>query len=143
MMFHFDEGSMAIPDGWKDQTINIISSTGTSEAGLTFTITREEMPWGMQFDEYVDAELGKAAKALNEFTIIEKVPVQISGNPAHQVECTWMAKQGLMHQIITTISQRNKAIVVTASSPAKMSETQKKQLIATVNTFRFVDRKDS
>ena len=140
MMFHFDEGCMSLPDGWKDQTINIISSTGGAQAGLTFTITREEMPWGMQFDEYVDVELGKAGKALNDFTIVDRKPVQISGNPAHQVECTWKAKQGLMHQIITTINQRNKAIVVTASSPEKMSDSQKKQLVDTVNTFRFLDR---
>ena len=138
-MYTINEGVIDLPDEWKDQTINIVSSTGTSAPGLTFSITRDDVPWGMGFAEYVTGEIEKAKEALTEFTVAEQHRIQISGREAVEVECTWTAKQGPMHQIITTVHGPKHAMVLTASMPGKMSDGQKGQIRRIIGSLSFFE----
>lgn len=137
-MYRINEGSIDLPSGWKDQSINIVSSSGSgSIPGLTFTITREEVPWGMQFAEYVAGEIDKAKEALTEFKVLTRSDLAISGRAAVEIECTWKAKQSPMHQVITTVDAPAHAMVLTASMPGRMSDTQKAEVRRIVATLTF------
>jgi hypothetical protein len=136
-MYRLNEGSIDLPNGWKDQSINIISSTGGGALGLSFTISRDDIPWGMKFAEYVKDEIAKAKEALTEFTIVEEQEVEIHGASAVEIECKWKAKQGPMHQIITTVQNGTRALVLTASMPGKMSDTQKAEVRRITGTLQF------
>ncbi|WP_411891600.1 DcrB-related protein [Yoonia sp. SDW83-1] len=139
-MYHMNEGSIDLPDNWKDQTINIIASGGTGAVpGLSFTVTRDDVPWGMEFDEYVTGEIEKASEALTDFTIINQSGLHISGRQAVELECTWNAKQGPMHQIITTVNAPAHAMVLTASMPGKMSDTQKSEVRRITATLQLTE----
>ena len=136
-MYYMNEGSIDLPDEWKDQTINIVVSGGTgSVPGLNFTVTRDDVPWGMEFEEYVTGEIDKAKGALTDFEILAQSGLTVSGCKAVELECTWSAKQGPMHQIITTVDAPSHAMVLTASMPGKMSDTQRaevRRIVATLN----------
>ncbi len=127
-MYVFNEGQIDFPSTWTDQTVNIISSTTTSEPGLSFSITRDDVPWGMEFSEYVTGEIEKASDALTDFTVHAQSALSVSGRDAVEMECTWTAKQGPMHQIITTVQGPSHALVFTASMPGKMSDNQKAEV---------------
>jgi hypothetical protein len=136
-MYRLNEGSIDLPKDWKDQSINIVSSTGGSGFGLSFTISRDDIPWGMNFAEYVKDEIGKAKEALNDFTIVGQQDLEIHGAPAVEIECTWKAKQAPMHQIITTVQNESRALVLTASMPGKMSDSQKTEVRRITATLKF------
>lgn len=54
-MYRINEGLIDIPDDWQDRSVNVIGSTITG-AGVTMTITRDEIPMGMPFAEYVQGQ---------------------------------------------------------------------------------------
>lgn len=136
-MYRLNEGSIDLPDDWKDQSINIISSTGGGAFGLSFTISRDDIPWGMKFEEYVKGEIGKAKETLTNFEILSQKELEVSNAPAVEIECTWQAKQGPMHQIITTVYHESKALVLTASMPGSMSDTQRSDVRGIVLSLRL------
>lgn len=135
-MYRINEGSIDLPSGWKDQSINIVASSGSgSIPGLTFTITRDEVPWGMKFAEYVTGEIEKAKDALTEFKVHTQSEGVISGRAVVEIEVTWKAKQSPMHQIITTVDAPAHAMVLTASMPGRMSDTQKSEVRRIIATL--------
>ena len=53
---------MTLPADWIDKTMNVFVSAATGTEGVSFVVTRERLPWGMQFGEYVASELHKLAR---------------------------------------------------------------------------------
>ncbi len=141
-MFHFNEGSLDLPDSWNDQTINIVSSAGPMEVGLTITMTRDQIPWGMGFSEYVEDQISQVTDALNDFTLLGRKPVTLGRNAAYEIECRWKAKAGLMHQIITTVQlSDSRALVLTASHPGQMTAGQQTEVRRIVSTLNLQQRR--
>ncbi|MFP7675600.1 DcrB-related protein [Marivita sp. S0852] len=139
-MYRLNEGQIDFPKEWKDQSINIISSTGGGAAGLSFTVTRDDLPWGMEFPEYVKDQIAQAEESLNDFKNIGQIELEVSKSPAVEIECSWSSKQGVMHQIITTVSTPPRALVLTASMPGRMSDAQKTEVRRIVASFRLNDK---
>lgn len=141
-MYHFNEGSLDLPESWNDQTINIVSSAGPMEVGLTITMTRDQIPWGMEFDEYVEDQISQVTEALTDFTLLGRRPVVAGRNPAVEIECRWKAKTGFMHQIITTVQvSESRALVLTASHPGEMTANQKTEVRRIVSTLNLQQRR--
>ena len=65
-MYRINEGTLDIPPDWQDRSINVIGSNSLG-SGVTMTITRDDIPWGMAFIEYVDDQIRQAAEALKNF----------------------------------------------------------------------------
>lgn len=139
-MYVFNEGTIDLPDSWKDQTINIVSSGGPLEQGLTITMTRDTIPWGMEFSEYVEDQIKQLDDALNDLKIRGRKPTKLGKAEAFELECDWKARQGHMHQIITSVAlPDNKVIVLTASHPGEMSarqQTEVRRIVSTLNLKR-------
>lgn len=135
-MYQLNEGSIDLPSTWKDQSVNIISSEGGANPSLSFTITREDIPWGMEFSEYVASEIEKASDALTDFEIQAQTSITVSGVEAVEIECTWKSNKGPMHQIITTVNGP-RALILTASQPGKMSDTQKNEVRRIAATLKL------
>lgn len=136
-MYQINEGTIDLPSEWKDQTINVVSANGGGAPGLTYTITRDEVPWGMDFFEWVENEIGQAGEALTQFTVVSKTAMTIGGVDAVEIECTWRAKQGEMNQIITSVNGPKTAMVLTASQQGKLSEKQKEEVRRITKTLTF------
>src|SRR5699024_1280484 len=96
LLFRINEGVIALPAGWRDQSINILSASQLGEPGLSLTVTRDDIPWGMSFQEYVADQMQQAESGLQDFTIIAQQDIALDGHAAVQLECRWVAKQGPM-----------------------------------------------
>ncbi|SEW42165.1 hypothetical protein SAMN04488515_2930 [Cognatiyoonia koreensis] len=140
-MYTINEGTIDLPDEWKDQSINVVSANGGG-AGMTFTITRDQIPWGMDFFEYVEGELKQAGEALTKFTVLTKKSLTICGVDAVEIECTWKAKQGDMNQIITTVNAPTGAMVLTASQQGPLSDKQKAEVRRITSSLNFKPQED-
>lgn len=133
-MYRINEGSIDLPNDWQDRSINVIGSN-ISGPGITMTITRDDIPWGMAFIEYVDDQARQAAQALKDFKVVERRELTVNGHDAVEVECRWVAKQGPIHQIITTVQNGQRALVLTASVGGKMSESQMAEMRRITSTL--------
>lgn len=138
-MYRMNEGTIDLPDSWQDRTINVISSSLTGP-GATLTITRDDMPWGMGFVEYVEDQSKQAAQALKNFEVLGRRDMVVDSCAAVEIECRWVAAQGRVHQLITTVQDAQKVLVLTASVGGEMSENQKAEMRRVVSTLRL-DRK--
>ena len=102
-MYRINEGSIDLPRDWQDRTINVVSSNPAGP-GVSLTITRDDMPWGMAFVEYVEDQAKQAAQALKDFRIDARRELAISGAPAIEIECRWTAKQGAIDDLTIRVS---------------------------------------
>lgn len=135
-MYRINEGTIDLPTNWHDRTINVVAST-TTGAGASLTITRDDIPWGMSFPEYIEDQARQAAQALKKFEVIDRKEMQINGAPAYELESRWVAKQGPIHQIITSIQAGQKVLILTASVPGQMSDSQKAEMRRIVATLKL------
>lgn len=136
-MYRINEGSIDLPQGWHDRTINVVSSN-LAGPGVSLTITRDDMAWGMGFGEYVADQAKQAAQALKDFRIAQQRELTVNGVPAVEVECHWSAKQGAIHQLITTVSAGGgKVLILTASVGGEMSPAQQAEMRRVVSTLRL------
>lgn len=135
-MYHIQEGSIDLPKEWKDQSINVLSASRVGEPGLSLTMTRDDIPWGMSFAEYLDDQLKQAQGALKDFTVVQQDEVTIGGLPARQVECRWVSKQGPMHQLITSVQTGARVLVITATMPGEITPQQRNEVQRVVASFR-------
>lgn len=126
-MYRINEGSIDLPREWQDRTINVVASN-PSGVGVSMTITRDDLPWGMGFAEYVDDQAKQAGTALKDFRVIERREITVGGAPAVEIECRWVAKQGAIHQLITTVQHGRKVLVLTASAGGEMSRDQQTEM---------------
>lgn len=136
-MYRMNEGSIDLPREWQDRTINVVSSGGGAAPGLSLTITRDDVPYGMSFDEYVADQLGQAGKSLKDFSVVGQRGLSVNGAEAVEVDCTWVSRQGPIHQIITTVRNGRRALVLTASVGGRMTDGQRAEMQRIVGTLRL------
>ncbi|MDO5606787.1 MAG: DcrB-related protein [Paracoccus sp. (in: a-proteobacteria)] len=133
-MYFLNEGSIDLPDDWYDQSINVISVAPPGTPGLTFTIARDLIPWGMEFTDYIANQLDKSHQALTNFDMLGKRALRVAADtptgdtPAVEVECLWDSQFGPVHQIIQTTQNKQMALIVTASMKGRMNDTQLAQV---------------
>lgn len=135
-MYRINEGSIDLPPTWHDRTINVVASS-TTGAGASLTITRDDIPWGMSFVEYVEDQANQAADALKKFEVLDKRELTVNGAPAYEIESRWVAKQGPIHQIITSVQAGQKVLILTASATGRMSDSQKTEMRRIVSTLQL------
>ncbi|MDR5667826.1 DcrB-related protein, partial [Burkholderia cenocepacia] len=82
-MYQMQEGTLALPVEWQDKTMNVFVSAATGTEGVSFVITRERLPWGMKFAEYVSSEIRKVAKQVPDYAEVANEDATVSGRAAH------------------------------------------------------------
>ena len=55
-MYTIDEGQLTLPEQWKDETVNVLTSGTGKEPTFSLVITRDEIAEGMAFSDYVKME---------------------------------------------------------------------------------------
>ena len=136
-MYRINEGSIDLPKDWQDRTINVLASNAAG-SGVSLTITRDDMPWGMDFGEYVEDQSKQAATALKNFEVLDRRELTVNKAAAIELECRWTSRQGRVHQLITTVQgAKRQVMVLTASANDIMSDGQKKELRRIVSTLKL------
>lgn len=57
-MYYFNEGSLELPEAWRDMTVNVLTSSLDETVGLSFTVSRDTPrgEWG-----FMSSLTGKSA----------------------------------------------------------------------------------
>ena len=137
-MYTIDEGQLTLPEQWKDEAVNVLTSGTGKEPAFSLVITRDEIAQGMTFSDYVKMEVINISSKLPEFKMLEeKSNYKINEQPAHRIEFTWQSSEGVLHQIVAMTAQQQKALIFTASAPDVLTDEQKNQTDEMLQSFRF------
>lgn len=136
-MFTMNEGSLAIPASWKDETINLLTTVRGGGSGLSFTISRDSLPWGMGFDSFARKEIDAIASSLKEYEQLAREPMRVDGEEAVLSEFRWSSAQGPIHQCMVLTARGQRALIFTASMQGLLSAEQRQQVLELIGTFRF------
>lgn len=137
-MYVMNEASIDLPSGWRDQSINVVSSGSPLDPGMTFTVTRDDVPFGMSFDEYLEDQVGEVSRKLDKFELLNRRGVTLDGANGAEIECRWQSTQGPMHQLIYMVpTPGGRAMVMTVTAPVKLTDGQRAEMQRIIQTMRF------
>lgn len=136
-MFQINEGTIDLPKEWKDESINVLTASQGSGPGFSFTISRDTLPWGMEFASFASKEVDAIASNLKDYHQIASEPTEVDGQEAVLSEFRWTSAQGPIHQCMVITAKERKALIFTASMPGMISGEQKRQILSLVATFQF------
>lgn len=100
-MQHIGEGRLDLPPEWHDQSVNIFTAQAPGVKGLSITINRDRLPFGMNLADYVQSQSDKLARQLNGYQLINSKTLELNGSPAHELEFVWKTDDaGPVHQVL-------------------------------------------
>lgn len=140
MQFLINEGSFILPEGLRDNSMNMLL-TGHSGLDLSLIITRDRLEPGEAFDAFVDRQIKAVTLQVSKFSIQERhnqkaherdetVAVELAqqftqnGQVIYQRQRTWLLPDG------------GSVLVLTAASAAPITEAQKKAWLAICSSFQ-------
>jgi len=137
--FNFNEGSVELPAAWKDLSVLVLSAADNDQSGISFTISRDYIPWGMSFSQFADREIAGLSSQLKSYKQINTVPGELQDYKTVTSEFSWSSPQGAIHQLMVLLDLSPKVLVFTATIPGEMTEEQRIQVVSFINTFRLRD----
>ncbi|MGU0171827.1 DcrB-related protein [Escherichia coli] len=112
MQYLINEGHFTLPGNWQDSSMNILTPVLSAIAGANVVVTREILPDGALFDDYLvvqkkfRTELSKMV-----FTVEERCHVQ--ERPAEYWEFSWDNKGVMIQQLLLVILNERQVLTLT------------------------------
>jgi len=140
MQFHLNEGSFTLPDGLRDNSMNMLL-TGHSGLDLSLIITRDRLDPGESFEAFVDRQIKAVTLQVSKFSIQQKhaqkapdrddtIAVELAqqftqnGQVIHQRQRTWL------------LPDAASVLVLTAASASPITDAQKNAWLAICASFQ-------
>lgn len=138
MAYRIDEGSLATPTVWQDQSINVLMPKDARVQGTSLVIARDRLALGLTFQDYVIQQRQSFAAQLAGFEMIADTAGQIDGHEAHFLEMTWRSDGKPLHQVVAMVLHRDNAILnFTGSIPGGPEPESRNALVAAITSFTF------
>jgi len=137
-MQQIGEGSLDIPNDWHNATVNIFTAAPPGSKGLSVTVNRDKVAYGTSIHDYAADQRNKLKDQLQSYQLINEASITVDGQPGQLLEFTWTSPDtGDIHQLLLTLAHGQVAINFAATCVGKMTEEQRKTLIAMLLSFRF------
>ncbi|AJJ61649.1 DcrB-related protein [Yersinia aldovae] len=137
--FHFNEGSIELPAAWKDLSVLVLSAADNDKSGISFTISRDVIAWGMSFNQFGESEISSLSNQLKDYQQINKEDRELNARKTIISEFSWSSPQGPIHQLMMLLDLTPKVLVFTATIPGNMTDEQRQQIGLLMNTFQLRD----
>lgn len=87
MIFQMQEGYLTLAIGeWQDRTVNMLAANHLPAKGANLVVTREPLPEGVSFTDYLANQKSVLAKELPGFKLLTDNSDNMNGQPAHYLE---------------------------------------------------------
>ncbi|WP_054179704.1 DcrB-related protein [Trabulsiella odontotermitis] len=133
--YHFNEGSLQIPAEWKDISIIVLSASSNDQSGISFTVSRDLIPWGMEFTAFAEREITSLSRQLKDYREHSREPGELAGRSTVTSEFSWTSPQGTIHQLMTILELAPGVLVLTATVPGEMTPELKVRLTQLIQSF--------
>lgn len=138
MTYQMQEGYFSLGQGdWKDRSINMLAAMHLPARGANLTVTREPLPPGVEFGDYISSQKRTMEKELGGFELVADSPDSIDGMPAHFLEFSWKHQGNLTHQMVLVINIDDRVLNLTATIPGGLDISSRDELLSIMRGFRL------
>lgn len=82
MQYLINEGHFSLPGNWQDNTMNILTPVLSDIAGANLVVTREILPEGAEFSDYLAVQKKKFRTELKAMTFTVEESCHVEERPA-------------------------------------------------------------
>ncbi len=137
MHYQMQEGYVTLATGdWRDRTVNMLVGTHLPVKGVSLVVTREPLPDGMSFSDYLTNQKSVLAKELPKFRLLADNSDNMNGQPVHNLEVAWDNQGVAMQQIVLVINNNRNILNFTATIPGEVNEQFRTELLTVMRSFR-------
>jgi hypothetical protein len=138
MHYQIQEGYITFETGeWQDRSVNMLAANHLPVQGTNLVITREPLPAGVGFAEYLANQKALLAKELAKFKLLADSPDSIDDLPAHFLEFSWDNQGTAMNQMICVIHNNGCVLNLTATVPGASDEATRTTLVTAMKSFKL------
>ncbi|WP_144936428.1 DUF1795 domain-containing protein [Pseudomonas alabamensis] len=130
MDYQMHEGSITLPAGFQDRTVNMFTYGHTLPTALSISVTRDAMLSGEDLDAYVARQIKLIAAQLRGYTIVDQSPVVFSSTQpltGIQIKAHYLKDGKPIHQRQAAIEVGPERILVfstTSQSPFNVDQDE-------------------
>ena len=137
MIFQMQEGYLTLATGdWQDRSVNMLAANHLPVKGTNLVVTREALPEGVSFTDYLANQKSVLAKELPGFKLLTDSSDDMNGRPVHYLEVAWDNQGVTMQQMILVIDNNRSILNFTATMPGEVDEQSCTELLAVMRSFR-------
>ncbi|MGE8046211.1 DcrB-related protein [Pseudomonas monteilii] len=130
MDYQMHEGSITLPAGFQDRTVNMFTYGHTLPTALSISVTRDAMLSGEDLDAYVARQIKLIAAQLRGYTIVDQSPVVFSSTQpltGIQIKAHYLKDGKPIHQRQAAVEVGPQRILVfstTSQSPFNVDQDE-------------------
>lgn len=137
------EGTIALPDEWLDQSINIFSHPGGDPPECTIVLTRGILEPGEDLKGYAKRQTDLLAQTLSDMEIIREEDILINGHQAGEAEFSWAGEGRRYRQRQVFLARGELVVILTATVQESLYVKHWQTMDGIIGSFRFAPaRKD-
>ncbi|MDC9598105.1 DUF1795 domain-containing protein [Xenorhabdus anantnagensis] len=136
--FHFNAGIIMLPASWQDASILVLNSPD-EKSGTSFTISRDNLPWGLAFRQFAEREMTGISKQLKDYDAIAHESGELNGFETETFEFRWRAPSSTVHQLMMMLNAPRQVLIFTGTCQGEMTPAQREQMQAMMATFQLRD----
>ncbi|TDB43263.1 DcrB-related protein [Photorhabdus khanii] len=133
--FHFNAGTVKVPHDWQDVSLLVLSSDGDHH-GSSFTLSRDTLPWGLDFTQFAEREIHSLGQTLKNYQAIAQETGELNGITTVTSEFTWTSPQGPLHQLMMLLHLPEQILILTGTCVGTMTPVQREQMKAMMTSFQ-------
>jgi hypothetical protein len=137
MFYQIQEGHFTLEGEWRDRSVNMLAAQHLAVKGANLTITREPLPAGVEFDDYLSEQKVILIKELSGIRMHRDIADIQDGHPARYMEFSWDNQGNEMHQALLVVHHGGSVLNLTATMPGKLDESVREALLIAMKSFRF------
>lgn len=137
MQYLINEGHFTLPGNWHDSTMNILTPVLSEVAGANLVVTRENLPEGAEFSDYLAVQKKKFRTELKAMTFTAEEPCHVEERPAEYWEFSWNNNGITIQQLLLVMLNGRQVLTLTYSSTQALSDEDRKAMRRTLLHFRF------
>lgn len=141
MLYRMNDGTLPIPDHWRDDTVNVFTISETE--GTNLVISRQRVSPELSVSDFLNQQINSFDENLKEYKKLGKQSVDIDGGTGVSVEYTFKSPEGVMHQLTTMVIKDELFISMTFTHPRAMTDNQKAEFLKIVHQYKFSASSDN
>ena len=138
MKYPLNEGTLTIPDHWRDDSINVFTISETE--GTNLVVSRQKVPAELSHSDYLNQQVASFDEGLQGYKKIAKQNIDIDGATGVSLEYKFTSPEGIMHQLTTMFIKEQQFLSMTFTHPNTMTDHQKQSFMSVVAEFKFEEK---
>ncbi|MEI7256280.1 DUF1795 domain-containing protein [Dickeya dadantii] len=132
-MYQMNEGTLAIPTGWRDESLHVFVLPGDT---ANLVVNRTPIEFGLSPDTVYEQTLAQFSAHLKGYEERAAWELTLDGQPARGLEYSWRSPEGPMHQVVVMQVRGELLLTFTLTAAGELKDEQKTALLAVIETFK-------